>query len=61
MINHVPKYMRARIRAEVKQKIPRVIFQTHETNVLPQRMLDSCSSWLEKNPEVEATGIPPLE
>lgn len=53
MINHVPKYMRARIRAEVKQKIPRVIFQTHETNVLPQRMLDSCSSWLEKNPEYD--------
>lgn len=53
MIDYLHKYVRARLRPTTKQKIPRVIFQTHETNILPQRMLDSCRSWLDKNPEYD--------
>ena len=35
------------------QKIPRVIFQTFETNDIPQGMNDAINSWINLNPEYE--------
>ena len=48
------KFIPARSPSDKPQKVPRKIFQTHETNVLPERMINvGCRSWIDKNPDYE--------
>ena len=47
LLKHIP----SRKNLETVQKIPKIIFQTHETNVLPERMADAAYSWIDNNPE----------
>ena len=50
----ISKFIAPRQKIDVPQKIPRKIFQTHETNKLPKRMINTgCKSWIIKNPEYE--------
>jgi len=49
----IPKFLSPRIRATYNQRVPKIIWQTMKTNVVPQIIRDSSNSWIEKNPEYE--------
>jgi hypothetical protein len=50
----IDKYIPARCETSIIQKIPRKIYQTHETNYLPKRMIEKgCNTWIDLNPEYE--------
>jgi len=49
----IPKFLAPRIMADYDQRIPKIIWQTMKTNVVPPVISDSSSSWIDKNPEYE--------
>jgi mannosyltransferase OCH1-like enzyme len=49
----IPKVLTPRIRVACDQRIPKIIWQTMETNLVPKVIGDSAISWIEKNPEYE--------
>ena len=46
----INKFIKARINTNNNQKIPRRIIQTHEHNILPERMINAIYTWIDKNP-----------
>lgn len=49
----IPKYLSSRTGATYDQRIPKIIWQTMKTNVVPKIMKDYSNSWIEQNPEYE--------
>ncbi|TNF98043.1 MAG: hypothetical protein EP297_09055 [Gammaproteobacteria bacterium] len=49
----IPKHLPPRARATYDQGIPKIIWQTMKTNVVPKIMMDYSNSWIEQNPEYE--------
>lgn len=49
-LKRIPKYIKARLPTTTIQKIPRNIVQTHEQDLLPDRMVSHMYSWIDKNP-----------
>ena len=49
----IPKFLSPRVMAAYDQRIPKIIWQTMKTNIVPQVSSDSSSSWIDKNPEYE--------
>src|SRR5262245_34059765 len=49
----IPKIFPARVMATYDQRIPKIIWQTMKTNVVPKIISDSCNSWIDENPEYE--------
>jgi hypothetical protein len=49
----IPKTLAPRLKPEVTQKIPRIIWQTMKTNKVPVFMKNYADSWIDLNPEYE--------
>lgn len=49
----IPKELSARDPMEYEQKIPRIIWQTMKTNLVPAPMKSYADSWIDLNPEYE--------
>ncbi|CAH6419255.1 Hypothetical protein HVR_LOCUS454 [uncultured virus] len=53
MTTIIPSYIPARMESNIPTKIPKVIYQTFCTHVLPVRLSDAIRTWLDRNPEYE--------
>lgn len=49
----IPKFLAPRDEMGYDQKVPRIIWQTMKTNLVPVIMYDYASSWIELNPDYE--------
>ncbi|MEO6488918.1 MAG: glycosyltransferase, partial [Ferruginibacter sp.] len=49
----IPKQLAPREETAYTQKIPKIIWQTMNTNCVPSVMKDFADSWINKNPEYE--------
>ena len=49
----IDKYISPKITPNFPQKIPGNYFQTHQTNLLPERMVINIYTWINKNPNYE--------
>jgi Glycosyltransferase sugar-binding region containing DXD motif len=49
----LPKALPPRARKAYNQFIPKIIWQTAKSNLVPSTIADYCHSWIEKNPEYE--------
>ena len=49
----IPKHLPPRTVAAYDQRIPKIIWQTMKTSVVPKIMKDYSNSWIEQNPEYE--------
>src|SRR6266487_5699784 len=49
----IPKHLLSRTGPAYDQRIPKIIWQTMRTNVVPKIMKDYSDSWIEQNPEYE--------
>jgi len=49
----IPKIIAPRVQVNVSQKIPRIIWQTMKSNLVPPLMKEYADSWINLNPEYE--------
>jgi len=49
-MKHIPKYIPSRININNSRKIPNNICQSHETSLLPIKMIESAYTWINNNP-----------
>lgn len=49
----IPKFIKARVLPQATQRIPRIIWQTMKSNMVPSLMKEYADSWINLNPEYE--------
>src|ERR1700756_848470 len=52
-LSPIPKILLPRTEVTYSQIIPKIIWQTMKTNIVPGIMKEYSDSWIEKNPEYE--------